>query len=165
MFAWPEFERAYELFSAGEPLPLYIQTVGPGHEFWDDPEEHIDIIRGSKRVFDSALRFWVHAFRFVCLRDREQNHSLYPRSEWPDVESELRKIAMHPLNNLCQPIPEQALSTLVGNCTRDLKQPSFTLDLQGQFADALLMSDDWNDKAVLCETDDGYVAFFWDTSA
>ena len=139
--------------------------MGPGHEFWDDPEEHIDIIRGSKRVFDSALRFWVHCFRSVLLRDRQQNHSLYPRSEWPDTEAELREIAMHPLNNLCQPISEQGMSTLVSNCTRGLKQPSFTLDLQGQFVAALLMSDSWNDKAVLCETDDGCIAFLWDTSA
>lgn len=139
--------------------------MGPGHEFWDDPEEHIDIIRGSKRVFDSALRFWVHCFRSVLLRDRQQNHSLYPRSEWPDTEAELREIAMHPLNNLCQPISEQGMSTLVSNCTRGLKQPSFTLDLRGQFVAALLMSDSRDDKAVLCETDDGYIAFLWDTSA
>jgi hypothetical protein len=125
-----------------------IQVLEYGHTDFASPssEQMILIHRGSKTDFSDALGFWMASLFSQDWLGREQYALPYARE------------------GLCREISEEDFDALIEAYAGSLRTP-LELPLARGFQDGLKMLDDWNDVAVLAEFEDGFVAFYWSTTA
>jgi hypothetical protein len=117
---------------------------------WDFPsvssEEEILIHRASKTDFSDALGFWLASLFSQDWLDREEYALPYARE------------------GLCLEIDGEDFEASIKGYSASLRTP-LELPLARGFQAGLKMYDDWNDIAFLAEFEDGFVAFYWSTSA
>jgi hypothetical protein len=125
-----------------------IQLLEFGHTDFSSSssEETIIVHRGSKTDFSGALGFWLA--------------SLFSQ-DWLGREDYAVPYASE---GLCLEINETEFETLVKGYSSSLHTPLELPMVQG-FRAGLKMYDDWNDVAFLAEFEDGFVAFYWSTTA
>lgn len=111
-------------------------------------EESLLLCRGSKAFFAGAIHFWMSAMR---------------SQDWSYRQSYLLPYAQ---SAMCIPLSESEFLGFVSRCLSTLKQPlAWPPEKVGGFISALLMYDDWDDKAAVAEYSLQYVALFWDMTA
>jgi hypothetical protein len=125
-----------------------IQVLEFGHTDFNSSssEENIIVHRGSRSDFSDALGFWLASLFSQDWLGREK-YALPYASE-----------------GLCLEINETEFETLVKAYSSSLRTP-LELPLSRGFRAGLKMYDDWNDVAAIAELEDGFVAFYWSTTA
>jgi hypothetical protein len=125
-----------------------IQVLEFGQDDFDSSssEETIIVHRGSKSDFSDALGFWLASLFSQDWLGRDEYALPYARE------------------GLCLEINETEFETLVKAYSSSLRTP-LKLPLSRGFRAGLKMYDDWNDVAALAELEDGFVAFYWSTTA
>jgi hypothetical protein len=124
-----------------------IQVLEFGHTDFSSSssEQSIIVHRGSREDFSDALGFWLASLFSQDWRGRDEYALPYARE------------------GLCLEINETELEAFVKAYSGSLRTP---LELpESQFLYGLKMYDDWNDVAALAELEDGFVAFYWNTTA
>jgi hypothetical protein len=159
-----EFEQALAEYAQEGALPIEVHEFSGDRDFSADGESQLDILRGSKMIFRSQLKFWLQCFGIIFNRDREFMYYNLPKEQWPDAVEALQKFHWPQQEDSCRKIPEKAMWDLVNRCLAGLRWP-YKLELRGEFVAGILIADDWDEKYVLCETDQEYVYFHWETSA
>jgi hypothetical protein len=125
-----------------------IEVLEFGHaDFSSSSSEQIIIVhRGSRSDFSDALGFWLASLFSQDWLGRDEYALPYARE------------------GLCLTMNEIEFETLVKEYSSSLRTP-LELPLSRGFRAGLKMYDDWNDVAALAELEDGFVAFYWSTTA
>jgi hypothetical protein len=125
-----------------------IQFLEFGHtDFSSSSSEQIIIVhRGSKTDFSDALGFWLASLFSQDWLGRDEYALPYARE------------------GLCLEINETEFEALIEEYSSSLRTP-LELPLSRGFRAGLKMYNDWNDVAALAELEDGFVAFYWSTTA
>jgi hypothetical protein len=126
----------------------WIQVLEFGHtDFSSSSSEQIIIIhRGSRSDFSDALEFWLASLFSQDWLGRDDYALPYARK------------------GLCLEIDETEFEALIKEYSSSLRT-ALELPLSRGFRTGLKMYDDWNDIAALAELKDGFVAFYWSTTA
>ncbi len=111
-------------------------------------EQTIWTFRGDKREFDSPLFFWVKTLQSQGWEGREEHFRDYAEG------------------GQCRPITGAEFTRIVAEYSGSLRRPlpAYLLDAS-RYLSALQMYADWNDVAVVAETDEAFIAFYWSTTA
>lgn len=121
-----------------------------GNDFDFDKHQVIFIAKGRKEDFTDAIDFWLQSILSYCVYfDRQIIEHGYLNA---NLIGECKKIPF----SQAKAIIEEALSTL---------QDKYNFDWPVQFTDAVLMTDDWNDKSLVMECKQEVVTFQWFTTA
>jgi hypothetical protein len=125
-----------------------IQVLEFGHTDFSSAssEENIIIHRGSRIDFSGALGFWLASLFSQDWLGRDDYVLPYARE------------------GLCLEINETEFETLIKDYSSSLRTP-LELPLSRGFRAGLKMYNDWNDIAAIAELEDGFVAFYWSTTA
>jgi hypothetical protein len=138
-------------------LPQWAATDAPalevvefGHQDFESPssEQCIWAFWGLKRDFASGLLFWVKTLQAQSWEDRLSYFAGYAEA------------------GLCEPVTSAEFGALVAEYSRSLRRslPSFLTELDG-YLWGLRMYAKWNDVAAVAELPNGFVAFYWSTTA
>jgi hypothetical protein len=109
-------------------------------------EQTIIVHRGSKTDFSDTLGFWLASLFSQDWLGRDEYALPYARE------------------GLCLEIDETDFEALVKDYSGSLHTP-LELPMVRGFRAGLKMYDDWNDVAAVAELEDGFVAFYWSTTA
>lgn len=125
---------------------LEVLEFGPYDFSNSSSEEYITIHRGSRQDFTDALGFWLASLFSQDWLGRDEYALPYARE------------------GLCLEMDETEFEALVIGFCADLNT-QLELRFASGFRAGLKMYDDWNDVAALAELEDGFVAFYWSTTA
>jgi hypothetical protein len=109
-------------------------------------EQSIIIHRGSRSDFSDALGFWLASLFSQDWLGRDEYALPYARE------------------GLCVPINETEFEAFIKEYSSSLRRP-LELPFACSFRTGLKMYNDWNDVTALAELEDGFVAFYWSTTA
>jgi hypothetical protein len=125
-----------------------IQVLEFGHTDFSSSssEETIIIHRGSRIDFSDALGFWLASLFSQDWLGRDEYALPYARE------------------GLCLELNETEFEASVKEYSSSLGTP-LKLPLSRGFRAGLKIYDDWNDVAAVAELEDGFVAFYWSTTA
>lgn len=129
------------------PLEVY-----KGDTRYNDEEVYIYFIRGVVTDFRDAAHFWLTALFYLG----RAKHSPYYQTNLFDIAL---TYDLATSLNCSQEDFAELIHSYGGRLFR------YDLRLRGNFQQAWLINDDWNDKAALACTHREYAAFFWITSA
>ena len=144
-----------------EPIPLSETNPVKMQEHLGGHEDTFWLFRGDKTAFRDSAHFWA----FCMVRQ-------WSRFE-PDTEKISRTLSRI-LRNMKVDIPEQyedvssdTFQTIVQQYSGFLTERNIphTYEWHGDIHRAMRMSDEWNDVAVIGETESEFVAFEWATGA
>jgi hypothetical protein len=124
-----------------------IEVLEFGQNDFSSPssEQSIIVHRGSRTDFSGALGFWLASLFSQDWRGHDEYSLPYARE------------------GLCLLINETEFKAFITDYSESLLTP-LGLSLTG-FRAGLKMYDDWNDVAAIAKLEDGFVAFYWSTSA
>ena len=125
-----------------------IEVLEFGHtDFSSSSSEQIIIVhRGSRTDFSDALGFWLA--------------SLFSQ-DWLGRDEYALPYACQ---GLCLEINATEFEVLIKEYSGTLRTP-LELPMASEFRGGLKMFHDWNDVAALAELEDGFMAFYWSTTA
>jgi hypothetical protein len=125
-----------------------IQVLEYGHsDFSSSSSERTIIIhRGSREDFSDTLGFWLASLFSQDWLGRDEYALPYARE------------------GLCLEIDETEFEALIKEYSSSLHTP-LELPMTRGFRTGLKMYDNWNNVAALAELEDGFVAFYWSTTA
>lgn len=110
-------------------------------------EEMINICRGPKTDFESALHFWVAS-------------QLCQKWKWTDRNEFFLPYLQEPA---CRPIGQVDFMILLDQ-TRLLKHP-VVITPEGRYLRGQKMADEWDDSSAVAEFEHEFIAFNWETTA
>jgi hypothetical protein len=125
-----------------------IQVLEFGHTDFSSSssEQTIIVHRGSREDFPSALGFWLASLFSQDWLGREAYALPYARE------------------GLCLKLNKTEFEAFIKDYSGSLRTP-LELPFARGFRAGLKMHNDWNDVAALAELEDGFVAFYWSTTA
>lgn len=154
MFDREDIEMELSYFGCKSARFTEVLIYAP--DAFDSPgsEEQIQMHRGRKIYYTSAAHFWVQSL--ALLRN--------------DLDmSGFLKYA--PAYSQCEPITESDMMAKIKDLVGSLKMEQRNeiemniAQALNQFQSAKIMYADWNEVALVWETTDEYIAFYWSTTA
>jgi hypothetical protein len=126
------------------------------------------LFRGAKEDYKDAAHFWLRCIS--VLEDQWCSFMLLARyrdHQYDEMPTWLTDRIDHPgflieLYNLYQPISPESFEA---ECVPLLRHFSHVQQWKGQVQRAMMMCDEWNDRACIAETEHEYLVFHWETGA
>ena len=140
--AWEELPKKLQDFRLASNSEFVGSKFHQSHCDWEEDELET-MCRGSKKHFKNALEFWVATLNQISVDINYGVHTVEP--------------------TLCQPITDEQFEGFVSTQTERLRK-LFNDKPCGNFIAGLNMRSEWNKIAVLCETTEEFIAYFWCTT-
>lgn len=133
-------------------------------------EADLTFFRGSRKHFENAAHFWLCCINW--LEERWKGVQLLMVQRYPDdvcVNVDAAVLTDHYVSHysFCQNISPESFQEIVEVYSLQLKSRSIphTYEWEGHIQQAMQMSNKWNDRSFVAETESEFLAFFWETGA
>jgi hypothetical protein len=148
MFSKDDLKQALDMTVATETQPIMVRSFGPEDFEISDSEQYVVIFRSPSSTWTNSLQYWLACLQLLGEEGYIENDALHSYA-----------LAGHHRS-----LSESDWRSFLCYCTASLRN-DLVIDFEGRFLDATLMTDEWNDRSALCETDSEYLAVFWGTTA
>lgn len=164
MFTRTELDTIFQMVRSKKlslHQPLTIQAS-------NDPGSEADLFffRGARKQYESDAHFWLRCITW--LEEYRKGFQLLMAQRYPNhihVNSDTTSPVDRPY--LYQTVAPENFQEIIEGHSLQLQNAHIphTYQWEGQIQQAMQMSNEWNDQSLIAETEQEFLAFFWETGA